>query len=278
MHWYTSPRAERKAEKQPVNRPKPILCSTKKAANDPKEDSESHTTAHPNGTSTKKATSAAQQVDGMETPQKAASAKVQSAISKAQEKTQKETEMKNAMCGRICKGSRAEPPSNIESHHVEHIVNATLDYAFSYQQQVDKPNAQSLTTRGKTEQHSGGAKPHKANRPQGKTETWAEKVTLNFQIVAGKSTLAHPLKGIRPDKRLMVRLGQDLPYRGEHPFILQKKANAVLPNKVVIGKVAYINSGLALIPAPGTTAEQLKEHKEILAQVFGICYVEQNEK
>lgn len=76
----------------------------------------------------------------------------------------------------------------------------------------------------------------------------------------------------------MVRLGQDLPHRGEHPFILQKKANAVLPNKVVIGKVAHINSGFALIPAPGTTAKQFEEHKETLARVFGVCRAERNEK
>ena len=50
---------KRKAEKQPENRLKPILRSAKKAANDPKEDSESHTTTHPNGTSIKKAISTA---------------------------------------------------------------------------------------------------------------------------------------------------------------------------------------------------------------------------
>lgn len=76
----------------------------------------------------------------------------------------------------------------------------------------------------------------------------------------------------------MVRLGQDSPHRSEHPFILQKKANAVLPNKVFIGKVAHINSGIALIPAPGTIAEQLGEYKETLARVFGACRAEQNEK
>lgn len=76
----------------------------------------------------------------------------------------------------------------------------------------------------------------------------------------------------------MVCLGQDSLYRGEYPFILQKKANAVLPNKVVIRKVAYINSGLALISAPGTIAKQLEEHKETLARAFGACCAEQNEK
>lgn len=76
----------------------------------------------------------------------------------------------------------------------------------------------------------------------------------------------------------MACLGQDSPRRREHPFILQRKANAVLPNKVVIGKVTHINSGLALIPAPGTIAEQLDKHKETLARVFGVCSAERNEK
>ena len=76
----------------------------------------------------------------------------------------------------------------------------------------------------------------------------------------------------------MVRLGQDLPHRGEHPFILQKKANAVLLNKVVIGKVAHINLGFALISAPGTTIEQFEENKETLVRVIGACRTEQNEK
>ena len=186
------------------------------------------------------------------------------------------------MWGRIAKAvdeaMEAEPPGNIESHHVEHIVNAILDCALPFQQQVDKTNAQSPFTREKTEQHSDGAQAHKADRPQGKTGTWAERATPNCQTATGKPTLAQQLKGTRPDERLMVRLGQDSPHRGEQPFILQKKANAVLPNKVVIGKVAHINLGLALILAPGTTAKQLEEHKETLARVFGACRAEQNEK
>ena len=161
---------------------------------------------------------------------------------------------------------------------MEHIVNAILDCAFPVQQRADKANAQSLTSGENTEQHSDGAQAHKVDRPKGKTGTWAERATPNGQTVTGKPTLAQPLKGTRPDKRLMVRLGQDSPHRGEHPFIFQKKANAVLPNKVVIGKLAHINSGLALISAPDTTAEQLEEHKETLARVFGACRAERNEK
>lgn len=135
---------KRKADKQPENRAKPTLRSAKKTVNDPKEDAESHTTAHPSSTSTKKAISTAQQVDGTETPQITASAKVQNAIAKAQERTRKETEMKNVMWGRIAKAvdeameavdeaMEAEPPGNIESHRVQHIVNAILDCALPFQ-------------------------------------------------------------------------------------------------------------------------------------------------
>ena len=86
--------------------------------------------------------------------------------------------MKNAIWGRIAKAvdkaMAAKPPGNIESHHVEHIVNAILDYALPFQQQVDKTNVQSPFTGEKTEQHSDGAQAHKADRPQGKTGTWAD--------------------------------------------------------------------------------------------------------
>ena len=239
---------KRKPDKQPENRAKPTLRSAKKAVNDPKEDAESHTTAHPNNTNTEKAISTAQQVDGTETLQKAASAKVQNAIAMAQEGTRKETEMKNAIWGRIAKAvdkaMEAEPPGNIESHHVEHIVNAILDCALPFQQRVDKANVQSPFTGEKTEQRSDGTQAHKADRPQGKTETWAEKATPNRQAVAGKPTLAQPLKGTQPDERLMVRLGQDSPHRGEHPFILQKKANAVLQAKLSLEKWPISIQGL----------------------------------
>lgn len=76
----------------------------------------------------------------------------------------------------------------------------------------------------------------------------------------------------------MVRLGKDSSYRDEHLFILQKKANAAFPNNVVVGKVVSINSGLTLIPAPGTTAKQLGEHKETLIQVFVAYWADRNEK
>ena len=90
--------------------------------------------------------------------------------------------------------------------------------------------------------------------------------------------MVSPLKGARPDERLMVRLGKDSPHRAEYPFVLQKKANKVLPSKTVIGKVAYVNSRIALILAPSRTIAKLEENKETLACIFGVFCAERNEK
>lgn len=75
----------------------------------------------------------------------------------------------------------------------------------------------------------------------------------------------------------MVRLGKDSSHRAEHPFVLQKKANAALLSKTIIDKVAYINSGIASIPTPSTTLAQLEEHKETLARIFGACRAKKRE-
>ena len=68
-----------------------------------------------------------------------------------------------------------------------------------------------------------------------------------------KLSLAHFPRGVRKDSRLIVRLEENSPHKKEHSFFLQKKANAVLPKIVVVGRVAYIDTGIALIPATGTS-------------------------
>ena len=93
-----------------------------------------------------------------------------------------------------------------------------------------------------------------------------------------KPSLAYLLQEARRGDRLMVRLGAESPQRAEHLFVFQKKANATLPPNIRVGKVANINSWLALIPAPGTTFLQLEAHGERLASIFGSCRVERNEK
>ena len=76
----------------------------------------------------------------------------------------------------------------------------------------------------------------------------------------------------------MVQLGESLPHKNEHPFLLQKKANAVLPQGVVVRKMAYINTGIALIPTASVTIQQLEEYSEKLARAFEACLAEQNKK
>ncbi len=83
---------------------------------------------------------------------------------------------------------------------------------------------------------------------------------------------------MRIDSTLMIRLRENSPHRNEHPFILQKEANFMLPPNVIIGKVANINSGLALILSPSTNLEQLEENADWLAQALGACRAERNEK
>ena len=67
-----------------------------------------------------------------------------------------------------------------------------------------------------------------------------------------------------------------MPHKEEHSFLLQKKANAVLPPNVVIGRVAHINTGLALIPATGTSIKQLEKYSDKLTRAFGACRAERN--
>lgn len=76
----------------------------------------------------------------------------------------------------------------------------------------------------------------------------------------------------------MVWLGENSPHWNEYLFFLQKKANAILLTDMSIEKVAYMNSGLDLIPAAGTDLEQLEDNASCLAQVFGACRAEKNEK
>lgn len=77
------------------------------------------------------------------------------------------------------------------------------------------------------------------------------------KMPADKPSLMQPMKGMRPDLRLMIRLGEESPHRSQHPFLLQKQANSVLPSNVVlVGKVAHSKAGIALIAAAGTVAQQ----------------------
>ena len=83
---------------------------------------------------------------------------------------------------------------------------------------------------------------------------------------------------MRTDISSMVRLGENLPHRGEHLFSLQTNAKSVLSAEIRVRKEAQINSGIALIPATRTSIGQLEEYRLRIAQTFGACRVERNEK
>ena len=128
------------------------------------------------------------------------------------------------------------------------------------------------------ERDSSESRRKKARSKSKPKTSWANVVARASKPEKSKPTLTQPLKGSRADERLMVRLGEESPYRNEHPFILQKKANATLPSQVRIEKVAHINSRLALLPAPGISVAQHEKHCEKLALAFGTCRIERNEK
>ncbi len=58
---------------------------------------------------------------------------IENAVKKSQEKAQREAEKRDLMWGRIAKAVDdaigAEVPRNIETHNIDHIVKAILDYA-----------------------------------------------------------------------------------------------------------------------------------------------------
>lgn len=203
---------------------------------------------------------------------------IESAITQAQEKTRIEAKKNDEMWGRIAKAvdvaMAAETPGRIDRDQVKHIINAILECA------SPKPQWKSLTQPDSQDQESATQSALPTDRPN-KPATWANIAAQGPPQTTKpmtKPSLAQPLRGVRTDSRLMIRLGENSPHRNEHPFILQKKANLALPPNVIIGKVAHINSGLALIPSPGTKLEQLEENADRLAQSFGACRAERNEK
>ena len=161
----------------------------------------------------------------------------------------------------------AEDPGKIEDHQIEHIINAILGCHTLSKSQLQK------------QRRNKGAQTAITKEPQfqeveslattilpAKQETWANVAASKApKKMSNKPTLSKPLQGARTDSRLMVRLGENSPHRNEHPFLLQKKANSVLPQGVVVGKVAHINTGIALIPTAGVTIQQLEDHSKKLA-------------
>lgn len=142
-----------------------------------------------------------------------------------------------------------------------HIVNAILECALPVRAQPKPGAIEAIDEDMPVEERDSSESRRKEARSKSRPKpSWANVAARAPKPEKSKPTLTQPLKGSRADERLMVRLGEESPYRNEHPFILQKKANATLPSQVRIGKVAHINSGLALLPEPGTSVAQLEEH------------------
>ncbi len=59
----------------------------------------------------------------------------------------------------------------------------------------------------------------KAARPNKSSNTWANVPVRKAKPEIGKLTLAFSLKKARANKRLMVCLEKDSPYRAEHPSL-----------------------------------------------------------
>lgn len=182
---------------------------------------------------------------------------IESAITRAQEKVRVETKEKDEMWGRIAKAvdvaMSAEAPGKIEDYQIEHIVEAILDCAL--------PKTQLQAARRSAPSQENVIQVSKPVSSSNKPESWANIAAQNAPKApkaTTKPSLKQPFRGMRADSRLMIRLGENSPHRNEHPFLLQKKANAILPANVVVGKVAHVNSGLALISPPQELSVSLR--------------------
>lgn len=97
------------------------------------------------------------------------------------------------------------------------------------------------------------------NREKYQEKTRFKAITLNSinqDICIKKPILATLLERAKPDKKLMIRHGKDFSYQKKHLYILKKKANIILPSKIIRDKVVYINLGFMMIPAPNISIVQ----------------------
>ena len=208
---------------------------------------------------------------------------VQKAVERVQKDAQEEKKIKDAIWSRIAKAvddaMGLEDPGSIQANQVTNIVNAILECTLPVHAQPKPGAIEEIDKNMLVEERDSSKSRRKEARSKSKPKpSWANITARAPKPEKSKPTLTQPLKSLRTDEKLMVRLGEESPYRNEHPFILQKKANATLPSQVRIGKVAHINSGLALLPSPGTSVAQLEEHCKKLALAFGTCQIERNEK
>ena len=114
-----------------------------------------------------------------------------------------------------------------------HIINAILECALPVRSQLKPGAIEAIDENMPIEERDSSESRCKKARSKSKPKpSWANIAARAPKPEKSKFTLTQPLKGSRADKKLMVQLGEESPYRNEHPFILQKKANAILPFQV----------------------------------------------
>lgn len=144
----------------------------------------------------------------------------------SQEHARKETEIRDSMWGRIAKAvddaMEAEASEQIERHHIDHIVKAILECALPKSPQREGVNQNQPRDEINGDQEEDQERPsnRRATPFCTRPSTWADVAAKKPKPEVRKPTLASPLKGSRPDERLMVRLGKDSPHRAEHLFAL----------------------------------------------------------
>ena len=129
------------------------------------------------------------------------------------------------MWSRIAKAvdnAEAEAPGGVEAYQVEHIINAILECALPKPRLDDKISKEGPKPRNKkiTQQTSHAPALDTTTGHPKKQESWAVVASQNKGNALSKPSLTQPLRGTRPDARLMVRLGPESPHREEHPFVL----------------------------------------------------------
>lgn len=159
------------------------------------------------------------------------------------------------MWGRIAKAvddaMEAEAPEQIERQHIDHIVNAILECALPKLPPAKKTSQNYLRKEKDKEQEEGQEilSTGEVAQPSNSSNTWANVAAKKAKPEIGKPTLVSPLKGSRPDERLMVRLGKDSPHRAEHSFVLQQKANAATRRigRVIGGRYRWAEGVLIIL-------------------------------
>lgn len=144
---------------------------------------------------------------------------VQKAVHDAQAQAKKSRRKKrDSLWGRVAKAvddaMEAESPEQIERHHIDHILKAILECALPKLPCIQKPSSSHQRKEedksGEERQEGHNMEPTAPSRTSSKTLANIAAKKGNSDI--GKPTLASPLKGLRPDERLMVRLGKESPH------------------------------------------------------------------